>query len=256
MVALVAVAALLVAGWWWLGGADEPAAGFEQAATASASGARDPSPAAPGERAPSPAQITRPATAPSESAPDAPPAVAPPRAARVGSLQVEVFDAAGAPLAELPVHLARGGSATLEERTDLSGRASFPALEAGAWAIRVGGAERPLVAERAVQLAADAALRERIEIPFALVELDVQVTDDAGRPAPNVALRARCDRGGEPHGVTDHAGRATLRFVPPGVVRVFAQDEHLGRGNQVLEVGAPERAPERAQVQISLRRRS
>ncbi len=251
MVALAAVAALLVAGWWWLA-AEAPTADLEQAATADAAVARDTAPAASGVRAPSPAEITRPATTKSENASAAQPAAAPTPAALVGSLQVEIVDAAGAPLAEFPVHLARGGRATLEEPTDLSGLATFSAVEAGAWAIRVGGAEWPLLPERAVELAADAALRERIEIPFALVEVDVQVTDDAGRPAPNVALRARCERGGEPRGVTDHAGRATIRFVKPGTVRVFAQDEHLGRGNQVLEVGALERA----QVQISLRRRS
>jgi hypothetical protein len=255
VLALAAALALLAAGWWWLGRFDVPANGERGTApAASAAQASDAAPAALGDRAPSPAQTTRAAEGPAETpsatprAPEPEPTAAP----GIGALQVEVVDAAGAPLVELAVHLARNGRAVLEARTDTVGLAHFPTVEAGAWAIRVGGDDLPLVPERAVEIGVGARGPVSIEIPFALVEVDVQVSDDAGRPAPNVALRARCDRGGEPTGVTDHAGRATLRFVQPGMVRVFAQDAHLGRGNQILDVNTTERAS----AVIALRRRS
>lgn len=179
----------------------------------------------------------------------APPPVIP---LRTGRLKLEVLDSAGAALAQLPVYATCPGSPPVEVATDFSGLADFASLEAGAWRVRIGGPQHPLVPELAIELLEDAIVTHRAQLPVALVELDVEVLDEAGRPAPNVALKARCERGGEPRATTDSAGRATLRHVQPGPVRVFANDEQLGRANRIVEL----EAGQRASVQLALRRRS
>lgn len=157
-----------------------------------------------------------------------------------GSLRVEVVGADGAGLEGLAVYVQRGAQERVEQFSDASGLARFPALEAGAWTVLAGDHERAL-AQTAAEVLAERDVLVRVELREPLTEVDVEVVDEAGRPAPGVELKTRCERGGVSRAVTDHAGRARLRHVSLGVVRVFATDERLGRGNRALEIGAGER---------------
>jgi hypothetical protein len=192
------------------------------------------------EAAPTPSGIA-PAAAAVDSAPAAP-------AVPVGTLRVEVFDVDGAALTDVVLLAQRGIKERREQRTDASGLARFEALEVGAWTLFLSDHERPLLPPTPVEVreGEDPLLRLALSAP--LTALEVEVVDEAGRPAPNVELRTRCERGGVSRGVTDHAGRAVLRHVSLGPVRVFANDERLGRGNRALEIAAGERP----KVQINL----
>lgn len=172
-------------------------------------------------------------------------------AASVGTLRIEVLDVNGAPLAEFPLFVERGATQRREQLTDASGLARFDALELGAWRVLLGDHERPLLPATPVELREGEAPLVRLALSAPLTEVEVEVLDEAGRPAPNVALRTRCARGGVSRGVTDHAGRAVLRHVSLGPVRVFATDERLGRGNRAVEIAAGERP----KVQVALANR-
>jgi hypothetical protein len=189
------------------------------------------------------------ATPTSAPAPAPAAALAPaPAAAPSGGVRVEIFDVDGAALTDFVLLAQRGIKERREQRTDASGLARFEALEVGAWTLFLSDHERPLLPPTPVEVreGEDPLLRLALSAP--LTELEVEVVDEAGRPAPNVALRTRCERGGVSRGVTDHAGRAVLRHVSLGPVRVFANDERLGRGNRALEIAAGERP----KVQINL----
>lgn len=205
---------------------------------------------------PSPAQATlERAAAPQSAVPTAPVDPPPPAAVeepRTGRLKIEVLDSAGAALPELPVYLANTNAPAFEIATDFSGLADFAAVPSGEWRVRLGGPQHPLVPQIALQVPESEIVEKRVTVEVALVEVDVELLDDAGRPAPNVAVRARCEKGGEPRATTDSAGRATLRYVQPGPVRFFANDELLGRGNRIVELEPGVRAT----VQFALRRKS
>lgn len=187
-----------------------------------------------------------------QSAPSTQPPLAPIAAQSTGRLKIEVLDSAGAALPDLPVYLANTNAPAFEVATDFSGLADFAAVPSGDWRVRVGGPQHPLVPELSLQVPEGEIVERRVTLAVALVELDVELLDDAGRPAPNVAVKARCEKGGEPRATTDSAGRATLRYVQPGPVRVFANDELLGRGNRIVEL----EPGVRASVQFALRRKS
>jgi len=187
------------------------------------------------------------------SAPDAPAAAEPapaqaPSAAPSGRVRVEVVSVDGAALADFALFAQRGAKQRTEQLTDASGLARFEALEVGAWNLLLGDHERPLAPPFALEVHEGENELVRLTLGAPLTELEVEVFDEAGRPAPNVALHTRCERGGVSRGVTDHAGRAVLRHVALGPVRVFANDEHLGRGNRALEIAAGERP----KVQLAL----
>lgn len=245
--ALALTASVLAVGlgslWWWFA-TGETASGGSRRATPSTPAA------APEEPAELLGRTAAEANGAASMAPVEPP-IAADAPARVGRLKVEVLDASGAALADMPVYLSRAGSTPLALATDFSGLADFAPLDVGDWLVRVGGSQHPLAPENSVAVAQGAVVSHRVQLTVALVELEVEVSDEAGRPAPNVALKARCERGGEPRATTDAAGRATLRHVQPGPVRVFASDEQLGRGNRIVEV----ELSTRASVQIALRRK-
>lgn len=193
-----------------------------------------------------PVAVADPTGAPA-SAPAAAPAPAP-AATASGGVRVEVFDVDGAALTDFVLLAQRGLKERREQRTDASGLARFEALEVGAWTLLLSDHERPLGPPVPLEVRAGEDEFLRLTLSAPLTEIEVEVFDEAGRPAPNVALRTRCERGGVSRGVTDHAGRAVLRHVSLGPVRVFANDERLGRGNRALEIAAGERP----KVQIAL----
>ncbi len=184
------------------------------------------------------AAASEPASAPPVTAPQPPEGQEP---APTGVLRVEVVDRNGAALEGLSVFARRGAKERVEQHTDATGLARFEPLEASLWQVLVGDHERPLVAANSLELPAGQIEFLRVQVLQPLTELDVEVVDEAGRPAPGVAVRTRCDKGGVSRGVTDPSGRVRLRHVALGMVRVFANDERLGRGNRALEISEGER---------------
>lgn len=229
---------------------------FRSGDPAQSSSAAIPPRSAPGATAPTAAETaprleaapTSPGVAPAAAAVDSAPSASVAPDAASGTLQVEVFDVDGAALTDFVLFAQRGAKERREQRTDASGLARFEALELGAWSLLLGDHERPLLPPTPVEVREGEGPLLRLALSAPLTELEVEVVDEAGRPAPNVALRTRCERGGVSRGVTDHAGRAVLRHVSLGPVRVFANEEHLGRGNRALEIAAGERP----KVQIAL----
>lgn len=216
----------------------QPHEGGEAAATASSAEA----PASAGGAASARVELPDAPVDESTAAPEAVTAPAPPvDAAPVGALRVEVVDLNGVALEGLSVFARRGAKERVEQHTDATGLARFEPMEASLWQVLVGDHERPLVAANSLELPAGQVEFLRVQVLQPLTELDVEVVDEAGRPAPGVAVRTRCDKGGVSRGLTDPSGRVRLRHVALGMVRVFANDERLGRGNRALEIAEGER---------------
>ncbi len=243
----VAVSATLLAALWFSGRNSDAGRHAQAPASESITAApARPAPAEPRVEAPASAATSPRALAADAGATSGP--VSNTTSTPTGRLRVEVFDVNGEPLTEFVVYAQRGAKERVEQLTDGSGLARFESIDAGAWNVALGDFERPLLPPTPVEVRAGEDLLVRLALAAPLTEIEVEVFDAAGRPAPGVDLRTRCERGGVSRGVTDFAGRAVLKHVSLGVVRVFANDARLGRGNRALEI----EMFERPKVQIAL----
>jgi hypothetical protein len=160
-----------------------------------------------------------------------------------GFLEGSVLDADGAPAEGVGVRLEPLGAvlALGEEpratRTGTDGRFRFDALPDGEYEVRVGQDESALLPPRRVAFRAPSLRMPPVTLAGG-AELEVQVLDPSGVGVAEARVVVE-GPGGTRDVRADHEGRARLRRLPAGEVRVSASVEGL-QGAQVelrLEVG-------------------
>lgn len=157
-----------------------------------------------------------------------------------GRLAGRVIDAHGAPVAEVPVYLKPMPRGTLlEVATDGAGAFLFEDVTDGRWELLVGAVTNPLVPALEIDYEAPHRTLDPIEIPV-LGALEVTVLDDAGTVVAGAQISGYGTTGGMVRVETDQSGRALLRFLPPGLFKLFVTHDFLGSGSQseTIEAGA------------------
>lgn len=162
-----------------------------------------------------------------------------------------VLDAAGEPVADLPVHLADvSGQPVDSEVTLFDGAFEFACAPPGPWSLSLGVFEGPLHGPLPVTVDPGGTMLGELRLP-PLGMVEIQVHDESGAAVPDLELTGLGTRGARLVLRTDYGGSATSGLALPGTWRFFGDDPTLGRGNAVLEV----EADGRAQATLTLRRK-
>lgn len=145
-----------------------------------------------------------------------------------------VSDAHGKPIADVPLRLERRGRAVAETDTRAGGRFAFPPVPLGDYELIVGDPLGPLIPPRELDLAEQ---KEDVEVLVpVLLELEVRVLDEEGRPVAGARVDGAGSKGGHLTGKTEKSGSLRARALPAGRYQISVSHPTLGRGREAFEL--------------------
>jgi hypothetical protein len=147
-----------------------------------------------------------------------------------------------------PVEPGRAGQER-ETLTRAGGSFLIDDVKKGAYQLRVGSSDNPILPPISVQVHRTNTRVEDIVLPV-LGVIEGVVVDAAGRILEDQAVDGYGDSGGSIRTRTDAYGEFEVRFLPQGRYTLFARSENLGVGKVRTQLAAGERA----KVEIRLER--
>jgi len=155
------------------------------------------------------------------------------RLVRLASVAGRIRQANGDMAVQLPVYLIdreEPAEGRLEAVTDSSGAFLFPGVTSGNWILRTGHPVHSTTTPQPVAVALSAVAINEIQLP-PLATLEIEATDEYGRPFPGVELVGylRGSGVGSFRRETNEFGRARVAYLSPGPWRVNATQAEEGR---------------------------
>ncbi len=155
------------------------------------------------------------------------------RLVQIASVTGRVRQADGDMAVDFPVYLIdrkTPNEGRLEAITDSGGAFVFPEVAGGNWILRTGHPVHSITSPQPVSVQLSAIAVDEVVLP-PLATLEVETTDEYGRPYPDVDLVGylRGSGSGSFRVKTNEFGRATMSYLSPGPWRVNATHAPEGR---------------------------
>ena len=156
----------------------------------------------------------------------------------MGRLEGRVVDVLGLPVDQLPLFLKPLPRGSIrEEVTDAAGAFLFEGVTDGNWQLLIGAVTNPLVPALDIEYSAPGRALQPIEVPE-LGAVEITVLDEVGSLVAGAQVSGYGQTGGIVRVETDQTGRASVRFLPPGLFKLFATHDISGSVSDSVTVEA------------------